>query len=430
MTLSDFFHLSLYGYLTQMFTPPEMPEGQIFSHLFYKEFAGADFPIVFRQKKGYGGNKLVDFLNIGSASFGPVSDRVIELLRDGGFTGWDTYPVEVYLKDGSKLDGYQGLMVTGGECDIDISLSEQVATIGPWPMGTAQTCLKELPIVLDSWDGSDFFRVKEAGGIYITRRLREAMKKARISNLDLNTSAADSYLACDSDGIFRIGIRGQTRPLIYPFPTDSPLRGFFSLHSGFRQSFGPRTQRDNSVGSHFFRLTRESIIIDPSVMNFFMGRSPFYVDDGSVFPTLVRRDIVSVLEGGHFTGWDATPAQVLFNNGYLSRDFFELHVSGRCPISPRVSVPVPVVWLNPKRKERSTGFKGFPLDFDGWDGSDIFLAGSTQHVFISARLRDALYKAIGRDHLLRNAIDCLITDIPPFGDLFPLLNDFHGLSTK
>ena len=169
MTLSDFFHLSLYGYLTQMFTPPEMPEGQIFGHLFYKEFAGADFPIVFRQKKGYGGNKLVDFLNIGSASFGPVSDRVIELLRDGGFTGWDTYPVEVYLKDGSKLDGYQGLMVTGSCGALNPSIPKPIDVVGYYWKGVSWPFLKGFPLDIASWDGTDIFRPDDLSVIIIFR---------------------------------------------------------------------------------------------------------------------------------------------------------------------------------------------------------------------------------------------------------------------
>ena len=197
MKLDDIFHLSLYGYMTQLFTVPEMPEGQRFDYLFHNKFEGAVFPIVFRQKKGYGGNKLVDFLNLGSTTFGPVSDRVVDLLRDGRFTGWDTYPVEILLKDGSRLPGYRGLMVTGGECDTDISLSEQVDTIGPWPYGRSRVCLKEIPIVLDSWDGSDMFRLKSYGGVYISRRLRDALKDAKISNLDLRQS--DSVSAGSPD---------------------------------------------------------------------------------------------------------------------------------------------------------------------------------------------------------------------------------------
>ena len=421
MKLDDIFCLDLHGYMTQLYTVPEMPEGQRFDYLFHNEFAGAVFPIVFRQKKGYGGNKLVDFLNLGLTTFGPVSDRVVGLLRDGGFTGWDTYPVEVLLKDGSRLPGYQGLMVTGGECDTDISLSEQVDTIGPWPYGQADVCLKELPIVLDSWDGSDMFRLKSHGGVYISRRLRDALKEAKISNLDLGQSAADFFLSCDSDGMFRLG--EQSRPMTSHFPPDSPLRAFFHLDSGYDPSFGPRVRKDPNTGRHFFRLLKEQSVSP------YTCHSPVYVDDGSCFPTLVHRSVISVLESGRFSGWDADPAQILFNDGRLSRDFFELHVSGRCRIDPAVSVPVPVEWVFPKRKKRSTGFKGFPLDTASWDGSDIFRAGDSPYVFISARLRDALRQLLGADHFVRNAADCLITDFPPFGDIFPMLSDFHGNTT-
>ena len=116
MKLDDIFRLSLHGYMTQLHTAPEIPEGQDYDCLSYNNFAGVEFPLIFRQKKGSGGRKLVDFINTGWGDVpGPVSDRVIGLLRDGGFTGWDTYPVEVFLKDGSRLPGYRGLMVTGGE---------------------------------------------------------------------------------------------------------------------------------------------------------------------------------------------------------------------------------------------------------------------------------------------------------------------------
>ena len=422
MKLDDIFRLSLHGYMTQLYAVPELPEEQHYDCLSYNNFAGVEFPLVFRQEKGYGGKKLVDFINTGYGDVpGPVSDRVIDLLRDGGFTGWDTYPVEVFLKDGSRLPGYRGLMVTGGKCDTDISLSEQVDTIGPWPYGQADVRLKELPIVFDSWDGSDMFRLKSYGGVYISRRLRDALKDAKISNLDLRQSAADFFLSCDSDGMFRLG--EQSRPMTSHFPPDSPLRAFFHLDSGYDPSFGPRVRKDPNTGRHFFRLLKEQSVSP------YTWHSPVYVDDGSCFPTLVHRSVISVLESGRFSGWDADPAQILFNDGRLSRDFFELHVSGRCRIDPAVSVPVPVEWVFPKRKKRSTGFKGLPLDTASWDGSDIFRAGDSPYVFISARLRDALRQLLGADHFVRNAADCLITDFPPFGDIFPMLSDFHGNTT-
>lgn len=66
----------------------------------------------------------------GGIGLGPASDRVIDLLRDEGFTGWDTFPVEVYLKDGSRLLGYQGLIVTGKCGALDPAASEPYACDG------------------------------------------------------------------------------------------------------------------------------------------------------------------------------------------------------------------------------------------------------------------------------------------------------------
>lgn len=127
-------------------------------------------------------------------------------------------------------------------------------------------------------------------------------------------------------------------------------------------------------------------------------------------------------------GWTKLCAHPVIPKG---TDFHFLSVLGRCSRrNLSIPRPVPVEWVNPKRKTRSIGFKGFPLDISAWDGSDIFLDGDSTHVFVSARLAEAMQREDFHRIFYRNAADCLITDTLPFGDLFPLLNDFHGLSTK
>ena len=42
-----------------------------------------------------------------------VSQRVVDVLHSNRFTGWTTYPVEVYAKDGQRIEGYAGLAIVG-----------------------------------------------------------------------------------------------------------------------------------------------------------------------------------------------------------------------------------------------------------------------------------------------------------------------------
>ena len=420
MTFCDFFHFSLHGYMTQLFTLPEMPK-QIFDHLFYNEFTGADFPIVFRQKKGYGGNKLVDFLNIGSASFGPVSDRVINLLRDGGFTGWDSYPVEVYLKDGSKLDGYQGLMVTGSCGALNPSIPEPIDVVGYYWEGVSWPFLKGFPLDIASWDGTDIFRPDDLSVIIISRRLRDAFKQAKISNVNLNENAADSLFTLSDDNFVSRLVRDKG-DIRHPIAPDCPIRKFNYLRTqGLRTQLTVRPIDATNSSPVLF-------IQNPDQRGWRLFDT---IDTGTDMPILISDRTIKFLESGRFTGWSAQPATVLLNDGSTLHNYNLLSISGRCgKLDLSIPQPVPVEWANPKRKGRSVGFKGFPLDTNSWDGTDIFLAGNPPHVFVTSELRAQMEHAGLSNFFFRNAADCLITDIPPFGDLLPLLNDFHGLSKK
>ena len=127
MTEPVYFSLNTIGHLTQLYASPVIPKESNWLSLWLDGLRDMTFPVVFRQDNDTGGVKLVDFINTGWGSIsGPVSDRVISLLRDEGFTGWDTYPIEVYLKDGSKLPGYQGLTVTGRCNGLDPAATEQI----------------------------------------------------------------------------------------------------------------------------------------------------------------------------------------------------------------------------------------------------------------------------------------------------------------
>ena len=148
--------------------------------------ARPEFPL--RVEWAMGGARPSDVVWTTSASLPIISRRVIQLLETGGFTGWDSYPVDLVDKAGEWVPGYVGLMVTG-RCDpVDLSRSDVV--LREFPGGWFPN-LRGRFFPPESWDGSDLFmeRQDERGSstltVFVTARLIRALRRERIKNLDM-----------------------------------------------------------------------------------------------------------------------------------------------------------------------------------------------------------------------------------------------------
>jgi hypothetical protein len=115
-----------------------------------------------------------------------VSARVIRILKDHGFTGWATYPVEVSDKSGDVIEGYVGLAITG-RCDrADITLSSVV--LREFPAGWFPSFRGQY-FDIDAWDGSDLFmeRPDDRGDFtlhrYATARVARALHREKVRQL-------------------------------------------------------------------------------------------------------------------------------------------------------------------------------------------------------------------------------------------------------
>jgi hypothetical protein len=111
-----------------------------------------------------------------------VSERVITLLRDAGFTGWRTYDVELVGHDGAPIPGYYGLAIHGRCGPIDYSKSEEIPTITPGGVSSHWFGLYFDP---DTWDGSDLFMPEGTSGwIFVVDDVKRAFEKAKIKNVE------------------------------------------------------------------------------------------------------------------------------------------------------------------------------------------------------------------------------------------------------
>jgi hypothetical protein len=112
-----------------------------------------------------------------------VSERVVTLLRDAGFTGWRTYAVDLVGYDGAPIPGYHGLAIHGRCGPIDDSKSVQVPKQFPGGVFPVWMGMYFDP---DSWDGSDLFMSEAGGGWkFVVEDVKRAFQKAKIRNVRL-----------------------------------------------------------------------------------------------------------------------------------------------------------------------------------------------------------------------------------------------------
>jgi len=153
-------------------------------------------PVRFRYDEG---RQLYDYIGTTWAVLDIVSDRVVRVLTDSGFTGWTTYPVDVRYKDGQPLHGYRGLAVTGRCGPIEDKLSPVEILPPPVPGGEAMPHYMGLRFRPDTWDGSDVFTPAGTTAAVVTEHVRNALVKAEITNLSLDRLSEVNRFVLDDE---------------------------------------------------------------------------------------------------------------------------------------------------------------------------------------------------------------------------------------
>lgn len=96
-------------------------------------------------------------------------------------SGWRTYPIDLFGKDGLRIPGHQGLAVHGRCGPIDDNRSVKFHEIYPGGVFPAWRGLYFDPA---SRDGSDLFMpAGEAGWILAVDAVKRAFEKAKATNL-------------------------------------------------------------------------------------------------------------------------------------------------------------------------------------------------------------------------------------------------------
>ena len=129
------------------------------------------------------GGKPRDLVATAYGTVDLLSDRVIQIFRDGGYTGWTTFPVEVYGKHGERIEGYHGFAVTGRCGPIVWSKGKKVRKPPPVPWGQSYDAWVGMYFDPDSWDGSDIFLPEACASTIVVEKVMLALTKAKVTNI-------------------------------------------------------------------------------------------------------------------------------------------------------------------------------------------------------------------------------------------------------
>ena len=109
-----------------------------------------------------------------------ISERVVQILRDHEFTGWDVFPMPLRDKAGELHPGFYFLQVHGRCGPRDPSKGEPFQE--KYPAGWFPA-LRGLYFDPDTWDGSDIFLPERTAFKVITEPVKRALVRAKVKNV-------------------------------------------------------------------------------------------------------------------------------------------------------------------------------------------------------------------------------------------------------
>jgi len=140
----------------------------------------ADSTAVIQGRWAMGGSNPQDIVWTTLALPMVVSERVVGILRESGFSGWDVLPVELRDKDGLLLPTYYYLRVRGRCGPIESGRSEKIDKIYP---GGVFPIWRGLYFDAETWDGSDLFMAIGAGFKFVVESVKHVFEEAKVKNV-------------------------------------------------------------------------------------------------------------------------------------------------------------------------------------------------------------------------------------------------------
>jgi hypothetical protein len=141
-----------------------------------------DRPVAFRRDEG---RTRYDLIGTTLALPKLVSDRFVEVLEQHELTGWRAYPVDVADELGGRMEGLNGLVVTGRSGPPIEKWSDEVMIPPQTSRGQFGTRLKGVYFEPDTWDETDLFLPGSAGFVLGSASAARAIRGAGITNVTI-----------------------------------------------------------------------------------------------------------------------------------------------------------------------------------------------------------------------------------------------------
>ena len=130
------------------------------------------------------GGQPADFVWTDYPPITVISQRMVDLFSEHRFTGWTTYPVEIYDKKGSRLSNYHGLAITGRAGGEDYRRGSVIDKPPIVPNGAPFQVLRGFYFENDYWDGSDFCITSGYLPIIVTKRVVKVLTEIKVGNIE------------------------------------------------------------------------------------------------------------------------------------------------------------------------------------------------------------------------------------------------------
>lgn len=192
MDNEEFYSFSSRGYMTTFAARPALFAYAIQHNLFEKpsgryihddlkygdDLTGGypsyiQFPVVFRQIDGKRMRDVLDMRYDGQCVL--ISDRMCGILRAGGITGWQTYPIILFDKKGIEIGGYNGFTVVGRGGTFEYLPGYDPIKVDEY--------YKYIQWRVEQWDGSDFFKISP-NCVVCTKRVMQLLRIHKVEAID------------------------------------------------------------------------------------------------------------------------------------------------------------------------------------------------------------------------------------------------------
>lgn len=134
-------------------------------------------PVTFHHKTG---TRADDLLDTGFVSLYLISNKFRDILDGANVCGWQPFAAMIQLKNGSRLDGYCGLSITG-KCEGMGPNNLQYIFSSDHKPGHAKEYYTGVNVT--GWDGSDLFLPEDKECILVTEKVATLLHSAKLTNV-------------------------------------------------------------------------------------------------------------------------------------------------------------------------------------------------------------------------------------------------------